>query len=983
MFRRFRHIAVLAALGIVSLLDAGAAADAPVHAAFDDDCRSFAIHVPNVMDLRAGYSATVELGGLQHVLLSTTGVVVEASQDAREETPYGVAAISASTIHFKDEQVDLHLRLGRLDGISGVVLQAGVRNRGEVPLKLVGVSPLQMAVSSPGRESDDVAWRLDMAGDAKKWVFTCLDRSAGVAPPVFVPGGKRKSFDVHEYGTVYRSNGDGFLFGPVGEPIAFVDSRFEYEQGQTLTMSVSAEMGGVRVAPGATCWGQQVVLLVEPPQQALRHWTEWVAATHGSRTSMGALSGWNSWNFKDKATAGAELQAMVAEVQASAGRLRPDVIQVETGFKDAARPAEVSFMFPEGLKFYADRIATTGARPGIFLQLQPSGGGRRYADQQSWDRLVANARWAVRNGFTFLKVHCTGVTIRPGAYPDKTPFAVFREGFERVREAVGDETCLVYVDRQPSRATVGLVDSSRTGVNALRKSVRNAIDDLLRSCHLNGRWFTVDGDMYYMGTQVENLSKVSGGWPLVRTWLSMVGLSGGMAVTSDPWHWDSFKPYWRNVEVLAPPARERAEVLDLGTARKWPRLVGHVVRDWGSSTVALLWNPSRSEQTISLEFEQAGMDPNRRYAVWSFWENRYLGIAEKSWTTRPLASAASQHLRFTPLKQSSSKPVLIGSNLHIYCGASDIARVVSSSSSMQIELTDAGARDGDLFIYSRTQPVLMTASGCAVTGVSGAGEYVWRVSIMDRQNGVPQRIVLKMLLPVRRQAWFWMLIAGLALSLALAAWRYVVGLRLQRAHDLDLERARISRDIHDDLGATLTRIVMLSDAEEGKDSHLQQIHEAALDMTREMDATVWAINPRNDSLDQLVLYLDAYAQEFLDPTGIESRVEFPDSLPAVPVKAHVRHTVFLAFKEALANIVHHADARLVQLRLSVQSTGFQLVVEDDGAGFVERPETPPRPDTGNGLRNMRQRLSAIGGRCLVDSEPGRGTRVTFEVPLEG
>ena len=154
-------------------------------------------------------------------------------------------------------------------------------------------------------------------------------------------------------------------------------------------------------------------------------------------------------------------------------------------------------------------------------------------------------------------------------------------------------------------------------------------------------------------------------------------------------------------------------------------------------------------------------------------------------------------------------------------------------------------------------------------------------------------------------------------------------------------------------------------------------------MTREMDATVWAINPRNDRLDQLVMYLDAYAQEFLDPTGIESRVDFPSELPPRPVKAHVRHTLFLAVKEALANIVRHAGAGLVQIRLTVQPRGFLLSIEDDGIGFVERSEEPTRPDAGNGLINMRQRLTAIGGRCMVDSEPGRGTRVTFDVPLKG
>ena len=81
--------------------------------------------------------------------------------------------------------------------------------------------------------------------------------------------------------------------------------------------------------------------------------------------------------------------------------------------------------------------------------------------------------------------------------------------------------------------------------------------DALRSYQLNGRWFAVDNDSYYMGTDIANVSEIAGGWPVVRTWMSMVGLSCGAALTADPWHWESFRSHWRNVEVMTPPARER------------------------------------------------------------------------------------------------------------------------------------------------------------------------------------------------------------------------------------------------------------------------------------------------------------------------------------------------------------------------------------------------------------------------------------------
>ncbi len=86
----------------------------------------------------------------------------------------------------------------------------------------------------------------------------------------------------------------------------------------------------------------------------------------------------------------------------------------------------------------------------------------------------------------------------------------------------------------------------------------------------------------------------------------------------------------------------------------------------------MLWNPGTSEAAITLDFARAGLDPQRRYAVWSFWDNRYLGVAKGSWTTPTLAPSASQHLCFTDLDRTPNKPVLVGSNLHIFCGGAEI-----------------------------------------------------------------------------------------------------------------------------------------------------------------------------------------------------------------------------------------------------------------------------------------------------------------------
>ena len=109
----------------------------------------------------------------------------------------------------------------------------------------------------------------------------------------------------------------------------------------------------------------------------------------------------------------------------------------------------------------------------------------------------------------------------------------------------------------------------------------------------------MDNDCYYLATELKGIGNVAGGWPLLKTWASMMGLSSGAAFTSDLWQWDAFRPYLRMTEIMTPPAKERTEVLDLGTSQQWPRLLSKVRRPWGAWAVVLLWNPGKQPQAIA------------------------------------------------------------------------------------------------------------------------------------------------------------------------------------------------------------------------------------------------------------------------------------------------------------------------------------------------------------------------------------------------
>jgi signal transduction histidine kinase len=219
---------------------------------------------------------------------------------------------------------------------------------------------------------------------------------------------------------------------------------------------------------------------------------------------------------------------------------------------------------------------------------------------------------------------------------------------------------------------------------------------------------------------------------------------------------------------------------------------------------------------------------------------------------------------------------------------------------------------------------------------------------------------------------------------------------LERQRALERERTRIARDIHDELGAGLTRITLLSQSARSElpdhqpgAADVEQIFTNARELTRAMDEIVWAINPKHDTFDSLITYLGRYAQSYLSAANVRCRLDLPLHLPAWTLTAEIRHNLFLAFKEALNNVVQHARATEVRLSLELQAQGFVLILTDNGAGFdfqhASAPGSPvterPRLAGGNGLLNMQKRLEELGGRCQWETAPGEGTRVKMTVSL--
>lgn len=210
---------------------------------------------------------------------------------------------------------------------------------------------------------------------------------------------------------------------------------------------------------------------------------------------------------------------------------------------------------------------------------------------------------------------------------------------------------------------------------------------------------------------------------------------------------------------------------------------------------------------------------------------------------------------------------------------------------------------------------------------------------------------------------------------------------LEQQSAIERERGRIAKDIHDELGSSLTRIVMLGlrthedIAHPDKLAvHTDKIVSSARKAVQSLDEIVWAVNPENDTLDGLVGYLNQFGTQFFEGTGVRCRLELPAKLPSLILPAELRHALFLVVKEAMNNVLKHAQASETRIKASESGGLVEIVIEDNGCGFD--PLAGGGGRKGNGLANMGKRMAAIGGGFIVHSLPGRGTQLRFTVKVD-
>jgi signal transduction histidine kinase len=273
------------------------------------------------------------------------------------------------------------------------------------------------------------------------------------------------------------------------------------------------------------------------------------------------------------------------------------------------------------------------------------------------------------------------------------------------------------------------------------------------------------------------------------------------------------------------------------------------------------------------------------------------------------------------------------------------------------------------------------------------GTYTLRVKGSNNDGiwnneGVSVAIVIPP--PYYKTWWF----RGLVLALIALALVLMYRYRVKKLLEIERIRASIATDLHDDIGSTLTEIALFSDvgireirslvpgkpvtgAESEKVSALlEEIGHTSRTLIDSMNDIVWAIDPKNDSFEFLLLRMKTHAARMMDAKGINYDIEIPPEMSELELPLGFRRRFFLIFKEAINNIIKHAHPTRVQLTLAKERNALVMTITDNGVGF-----DPRSADEGNGLRNMEERAAALGGTLSITSARASGTSIILRAPI--
>ncbi len=381
-------------------------------------------------------------------------------------------------------------------------------------------------------------------------------------------------------------------------------------------------------------------------------------------------------------------------------------------------------------------------------------------------------------------------------------------------------------------------------------------------------------------------------------------------------------------------------------------------------------------------------------------------IAAVTMTVQPHEGSAS---RIISLERQVNTPVWVQVRTRAWWQAKPVSHSHGRNGlGIYDERTDSFSswrlQDGSQPMVKTGDKVQITWKACHSLGRGGVasvnygplptGSYLFRLGGRSANGTILSGELLlgiRILPPWWERPIWWAIIAACIVAIAALIVRGTTRQRWQRQlaaaeqrTALELERSRIARDLHDELGANLAQISMLGSlarttaVEHAPElrNQLERITERAREGSRKLREIVWAVNPDHDAVEPLALFLCAQAEEHLRLAGVRFRADIPDDLPEQPVSSTLRHHLVLAVREALHNAVRHGQPDCVTLRLQVKDGRLMVEIGDDGVGC----DTATAIAAGRGVAQLHLRFQELGGTCQFNSVAGVGTTVSFDVP---
>jgi signal transduction histidine kinase len=326
-----------------------------------------------------------------------------------------------------------------------------------------------------------------------------------------------------------------------------------------------------------------------------------------------------------------------------------------------------------------------------------------------------------------------------------------------------------------------------------------------------------------------------------------------------------------------------------------------------------------------------------------------------------------------------------------------LAELGPNQNQLQIDFIGLGYGSGEVLRYQYklegSDPDWSAPSDQRAVNYASLAPGVYRflvraINADGTPSASPATISFRVLAPMWQRWWFLALVASMIAAVAVVIHR----VRVERLLELERVRMRIATDLHDDIGASLSQMAILTEVikQQQAVTHpdgiqmLTQVAETSRHLVDTMSDIVWAIDPRRDELSHLIIRIGRFAAAVLGPKGISWDFETPPDEETIKLTPDQRRHVYLILKEAITNIARHSQARSAWLAIRVVDHNLEAKVRDDGCGLDGRgPNDEIRPaGGGHGLENMRARAKELDGQLQVESAPAEGVRVILTVPLK-